>query len=220
MIRATRLAGILVLVAVSFAKAQTSLISAQWTPPGSVPTTSGSGTLLIGNTIGLTTAAIGNAGAVFNWDWSALPFANGLTLNNTTNSGIAIAVGGNSTATQTLTFSSAISSPYLWFNYIDQNTSFSFGSYDWTLLSANGAARSGNSVNVTASASNLADSGFLVRINQDFGPSSSLTFNYISTSLASTSGFTVATVPEPSALSLLAVGLGGLVLLRQGRKKD
>ena len=216
MIRATRLAGILVLVAVSFAKAQTSLISAQWTPPGSVPTTSGSGTLLIGNTIGLTTAAIGNAGAVFNWDWSALPFANGLTLNNTTNSGIAIAVGGNSTATQTLTFSSAISSPYLWFNYIDQNTSFSFGSYDWTLLSANGAARSGNSVNVTASASNLADSGFLVRINQDFGPSSSLTFNYISTSLASTSGFTVATVPEPSAFSLLAVGLG--VVLRRRRR--
>ena len=27
-------------------------------------------------------------------------------------------------------------------------------------------------------------------------------------------------VPEPSALSLLAVGLGGLVLFRQGRKKD
>ena len=27
-------------------------------------------------------------------------------------------------------------------------------------------------------------------------------------------------VPEPSALSLLAVGLGGLALLRQGRKKD
>ena len=217
MIRATRLAGILVLVAVSFAPAQTSLISVQWTPPGFVPTTSGSGTLLSGNTVGLTTAAIGNAGAVFNWDWSALPFANGLTLNNTTNSGIAIAVGGNSTATQTLTFSSAISSPYLWFNYIDQNTSFSFGSYDWTLLSANGAARSGNSVNVTASASNLADSGFLVRINQDFGPSSSLTFNYISTSLASTSGFTVATVPEPSAFSLLAVGLGGLALIRRRR---
>ena len=30
----------------------------------------------------------------------------------------------------------------------------------------------------------------------------------------------IQTVPEPSALSLLAVGLGGLVLLRQGRKKD
>jgi len=30
----------------------------------------------------------------------------------------------------------------------------------------------------------------------------------------------VITVPEPSALSLLAVGLGGLALLRQGRKKD
>ena len=220
MIRAIRLAGILVLVAASFAKAQTSLIAVEWTPPGSVPTTSGSGTLISGNTVGLTTAAIGNGGAVFNWDWSALPFASGFTLNTTTNSGIAIAVSGNSTATQTLTFSSAISSPYLWFNYIDQNTSFSFGSYDWTLLSANGAARSGNSVNVTASASNLADSGFLVRINQNFGPSTSLTFNYISTSLASTSGFTIATVPEPSGLSLLAVGLGGLALLRQSRKKD
>ena len=34
------------------------------------------------------------------------------------------------------------------------------------------------------------------------------------------SGFRVAMVPEPSALSLLAVGLGGLALLRQGRKKD
>ena len=33
-------------------------------------------------------------------------------------------------------------------------------------------------------------------------------------------GFRVAMVPEPSALSLLAVGLGGLALLRRGRKED
>ena len=215
MIRTIRLAGILVAVAASFAKAQTSLISAQWTPPGSVPTTSGNGTLLSGSTVGLTTAAIGNAGAIFNWDWSAAPFASGFSLSTTNNSGIAIGVGAGTTATQTLTFSSVINSPYLWFNFIDPSTSFNFGAYNWTFLSGNKASRSGSSVISTGS--NASDDGFLIRINQDFGPGTSLNFNYASTGVVSTSGFTISTVPEPSALSLLAVGLGGLAMIRRRR---
>jgi hypothetical protein len=122
MIRAIGLAGILVLVAASFVPAQTSLISVEWNSPSvTPPTTSGSGTWFSGNNVNLATAAVGNAGAVFNWDWTALPFASGYSLNITNNSGIAVAVGANTTAAQTLTFSSPISTPYLWFNYIDQN---------------------------------------------------------------------------------------------------
>jgi hypothetical protein len=193
---------------------QTLLTSVQWNPPAANPVVSGSGTWFTGNTVNLITSAVINAGAVFNWDWSAAPFRSGFSLSTTNNSGIAIGVGAGTTATQTLTFSSVINSPYLWFNFIDPSTSFNFGAYNWTFLSGNKASRSGSSVISTGL--NASDDGFLIRINQDFGPGTSLNFNYVSTGVASTSGFTISTVPEPSAFSLLAIGLG--VVLRRRRR--
>ena len=196
------------------------LESVQWNSPvGTPPVSSGSGTWLGGETVNLSTVAANNAGAVFNWDWSTMPFAAGYSLTATNNTGIAIGVAANSTATQTVTFSSAISAPYLFFNFIDPNTSFNFGSYNWTFIAGNKASRSGSSVISTGL--NEPDAGFLVLINESFGPGTPLTFDYTLSGLApsSSSGFTVATpvssaVPEPGTWAAAALLAGGAAFIR------
>ena len=204
------------------------LESVQWNPPvGTPPVSSGSGTWLGGETVNLSTTAANNAGTVFNWNWSTMPFAAGYSLTATNNTGVAIGVGANSTATQTVTFSSSINAPYLFFNFIDPNTSFNFGSYNWTFLAGNKASRSGNSVISTGL--NEPDAGFLVLINESFGPGTPLSFGYTlsGASPSSSAGFTVATpvstpVPEPGtwAAAALLVGAAGYVRWRKRRSSE
>jgi hypothetical protein len=196
----------------SFAQAQTSLISADWTASGANPT---SGTLVNLGSVSVTTSRVGNAGGVF-----SIPY------NYAWNSGYAFSVGESvglgagisSNAVQTFTFSQNISNPYLIFNWIDVGTSFNFGSNSFTFLGSANATSSGNLITVGAGSGNLESDGFLIRLNGAFGPSNPLTFTFQNTtSFVQTVGATVATVPEPSALSLLAVGLGGLALVRRRR---
>jgi hypothetical protein len=160
---------------------------------------------------------VGSAGDVF-----SIPY------NYAWNSGYAFSVGESvglgagisSNAVQTFTFSQNISNPYLIFNWIDVGTSFNFGSNSFTLLGSSNATSSGNLITVGAGSGNLdlESDGFLIRLNGAFGPSNPLTFTFQNTtSFVQTVGATVATVPEPSALSLLAIGLSGMALVRRRR---
>lgn len=59
-----------------------------------------------------------------------------------------------------------------------------------------------------------------VRVNGNYAGALKLSGMAAATTATEALSTSVSSIPEPSALSLLAVGLGGLVLLRQGRKKD
>jgi hypothetical protein len=196
----------------SFAQAQTSLISVDWTDSGANPT---SGTLASLGNVYVNTSRVGNAGGVFsipyNYAWnSGYVFSVGES--------VGLGAGISSNAVQTFTFSQNISNPHLIFNWIDVGTSFNFGSNSFTLLGSANATSSGNLITVGEGSGNLESDGFLIRINGAFGPSNPLTFTFQNTTSAvQTVGATLATVPEPSAFSLLAVGLSGLAILRRKR---
>jgi hypothetical protein len=198
---------------VSFAQAQTSLISVNWTASGSAPQANTSGTLAGLGTVSVNTSRVNNAGSVFagsNYSWSS-----GYTFS--VNEFVGLGVGGSSNDVQTFTFSQNISNPYLIFNWIDAGSSFDFGSNSYTLLGSANATSSGNLITAGAGAGTTESDGFLIRLNGTFGPTSALTFTFRNTAGPQTIGATVAAVPEPSSLSLLAVGLGALAMMRRRR---
>lgn len=211
------------LAASQLAASPTSLNSVNWEAQSqSIPTSLIGGslsTVQVSGTTGVTTQD--NGGSILQENWSAIPFLSGFSLSNT--SATVLAVAPNSTATQTLSFSSAVSDVHLIFNYIDSGTSFDFGGYEWMLLSGNLASLNGEPPTVSADlGATHFNHGFIISILGTFGPGDDLVFNYINpTNFTSTIGFTLATpVPEPSTYGLI---LGGLALagaaIRRRRNK-
>jgi hypothetical protein len=207
---------VLAVVAASFTvqstTASASLVKTlDWTQQGStIPTSSLSGVWSYGTVTGTTASAL-NAGAVFPAVWGSLPFSAGYTTS--TSEGVALGAVKLTIAPQTFSFSGPVSSLYLFFNYIDNNTAFDFGSYDWTLVGANHASRVGSRVDVNGSSDTIND-GFIININESFAPGSNLSFNFINNNNINHSvafnlgqGEAPSTVPEPSTYVLLSISL-------------
>lgn len=201
---------VLLLMAPGPLSAQTNLVSVDWVEQGTPPTSSlggvfRSGALTFGSVSG-TTDRVFNAGSVREVVWGARPFSAGYTTS--VNEGVALAASRNSARSQTFLFTEVVSTPHLFVNFLDVNTSFDFGAYNWTVLGANNASRSGSRMVVGSGATDTTNDGFLVRINQTFGPGTNLSFSYINdTSVEHSVRFTVASVPEPSTYAQVAVAV-------------
>lgn len=186
---------------VSPARSGIILESVDWTQQAAPPTAALGGSWSFGSVAGTTVATL-NSGQVFPVTWGARPFSSGYS--TTVNEGVSLGAINGSTGVQTFSFQNSVSSVYLFFSYLDDGTSFDFGSYSWTLVGANHAYRAGNSVVVSGSADSI-DDGFLVNINETFGPGNDLAFGFVN-GIVGPGGQTVAfnlaqgapaAVPEP-----------------------
>jgi len=202
------------------ARAGVVLTSVDWTQMAPEPTASIGGTWSFGSVIG-TTGAFANAGKVFPATWGNLPFSAGYS--TTINEGISLGVNANATQKQTFSFSGPISSVFLFFNYTDANTSFNFGTYNWYLVGANNAHRSGNTV-VIDSTSNSENDGFLINIVETFDSNRNLEFDFVNnTGAVQSVAFNLGqgpAVPEPSsfAIALAGVAFGGFSKWRRRKR--
>lgn len=206
------------------------LDSVTWTQQGATPGTQLGGTWSAGSVSG-TTAAMVNSGGVFEQYWGGLPFAYGYELS--TDSSTVLGSVYNTFQTQTILFSSVVSSPYLFFNYTDKYTGFDFGSYSWELIGATYASRSGSSVVMNSSANNDDVSGFMVRINETFGPGTPLVFDFgdedaLSPDGGNTVGFTIGKIPgdpnpvpeiDPAGMGSVAAFVTGALGLLERRRR-
>lgn len=104
----------------------------------------------------------------------------------------------------TLTFTQAVTNPYLFFTYLDPNTSLTF-SQAFTLLQSNNATLSGSTVSGNGGTNSVND-GFVVQM---LGTYTAINFTYNNTSgLAQSVAFTAGVdyTPAPAPLPLLGAG--------------
>jgi hypothetical protein len=151
------------------------------------------------NTTGSQSTA-GNSGAVFLNDKIEGPGTNDFTRTSITS----VSIGSDPSTNQpiTLSFTQPVNNPYLFFSWLDSNSSFTF-TRPIILAQANNASASG--LTVTLSGSNLQDDGFVVQLP---GTHSAINFTYNNTSASFNSvAFTVG-VPVPGPLPLMGVAIG------------
>lgn len=187
------------------------LDSVNWTTAGRPA----SGVFLGTNNITLSTAATGNAGQLFTFDWGGMPFAAGYSTTSTS----AVAIGYTTgPSTTTVSFSQPISSLALWFNFIDSGTTFNFTGLNWSFVAGQNAFQSGNTV--VSTGLNSPNDGFLINIDGSFGPSAPLSFSVEKTGGGDTAGFTLSgtapplVVPEPGTWAAAALLVGGAAFIR------
>lgn len=112
-------------------------------------------------------------------------------------------VGTNGNYSRTLTFSQAVTNPYLFFTFTDLGTSFTF-TQAFTLAQANNATRSGSTVTATGG-TNSANDGFVVQM---LGTYSTINFTYNNTSGFDQSvAFTAGANQVPGPLPLMGAGV-------------
>ena len=140
----------------------------------------------------------------------------GLT-NITPVGAIDLAFNGNATSQQVVTFSGAgLTNPYLLMNFTEAGDTFDFGANTLTLIAANNAQLSGNSV-TSNSVGNTAIDGFVVRF---LGTYTNLSFNVIRSGAADSVAFSVAVaVPEPSTYIFGTISVMGLALVQKRRSR-
>lgn len=168
----------------------------------------GTGTLL-GAGVTYTTQAIGNAGLTFGNNWSAIPATTGPNVGYGGNFLEAVALGtlgSNTQSAQTVNFTSVVTNPILFFNYLDANTTFDFLTNTVSLFNGVPAATlSSNVVTVGAGVVDGFSDAFAVQLSGSF---TTLTFNTNTTGGGGTVGFTVGEeVPEPASMMGLLLGL-------------
>jgi hypothetical protein len=176
--------------------AQDSVISAVQT--GSSPPCSASPATLsinVGSGVGE------NAGVVFLYD-----IIDGFATNNFTRTSVSSVGIGSPANTSTLfflNFSQPIQDPYLFFTYLDPNTSFTF-SQPFALAQANNANVAGQTVTENG-ATNSQNSGFVIGM---LGAYSTLSFSYNNNNatFATSVAFTAGGTPVPGPLPLLGAG--------------
>lgn len=115
-----------------------------------------------------------------------------------------IGVPNNGNFARTVTFSQAVSNPYLFFTYLDVNTSFTF-TQPFVLVQANKATVSGQTVSALNTVSNNQNDGFVVQMTGSF---STINFDYNNTSgAAQTVAFTTGINQVPGPLPLAGAGV-------------
>ncbi|MEB3255448.1 MAG: hypothetical protein VKJ05_03565 [Synechococcaceae cyanobacterium] len=155
-----------------------------------------------------TTVTVGsgaNAGVVNSSD--AITGTGTNSIPRTQPSSIDLGIPPTTTENLTLTFSQAVPNPTLFFSYLDPGTSFTF-TQAFTLVQANNASASGQTVTAFNSAGNTINDGFIVRMQ---GTYSTINFAYANTtgavqSVAFTAGGTY--VPGPLPLMGASVAFG------------
>ena len=191
------------------------IISTVWNAGGGG---AGSGTL-DGVNVSYTTSNTHGGGGTFTTDWLGLltsQFGMAVASVSSDTAGTLVSIG---TATpQTITFSSSVSNPIIFINWLSTGDSFDFGALNITLLGANKVSRSSNIVSADLNASgDSPNEGFALQFNGTFN---SLAFNYSGIGNPSV-GFTVATsVPEPSTYALLCISLGVVGFARKKMRKS
>lgn len=194
-------------------------VNTAWTNSGSV-SSSGSGVLntLVNGTVNVTigTVAVANAGQTSGQDWDQISFVSSAGLTNVAPVGeINLGFnGGGATSNQTVTFSTAVTNPFILINYTENGEVFNFGANQATPISLSGATFSGNSVTTNAGAVNDANSGFIVAF---YGSFTSLNFTITDSGAADSVAFSVA-VPEPSTYALCSIA-GGMIAFMARRKR-
>ena len=188
------------------ASAVVQLDSVNWTGTVSSRSSSISGSWIYGN-VGISTFSGANAGAVFSYNIADSGLTTGYQFS--VNEFVALGVRSNWTTTQTITFAQQVVNPFVFVNYVDWDTSFNFGSNNFTLLGSHNVTRNGQSIVVSSGVLDADTDGFLVRFNGTFGPSVALAFNTTSTRSSTQSFGLQVAVPEPSTYGL---ALGGLAL--------
>lgn len=190
------------------------IVSAIFTPPPSVPTGVGTGTLTLPGgsvvAIGYTTTSFLNSGAALNQPWGTTLGTNGI-VDLTPIPAAPLANGGvlgstGALQTTTITFGAAVVNPYLLINFADATSTMDFGTASFNIISKFHSAFAGDVVTF-AGATNAVDDGFAIQLVGTYGPTKSLSFIYGDTATnggGATVGFTVgvAAVPEPGQLAL------------------
>jgi PEP-CTERM motif len=208
------LSGLLTLVAPAHAQ----LFSTTWATDSTVD---GTGTGTLGAlTLTYTTLTGGTAGTSQSANWNILKATDGV--GATVSSAGILATTNAGAVTQTISFSNTILNPVLMISGADSTSTMDFSAMGssgvtFTLLDSQHASfNSGTKIMTFPAAINSTHDGFALKLNGTFGPSNPIQFAYSTTAALDSTAFTIAAIPEPSSLALLA--LGGLAL-RQRRKR-
>lgn len=201
------------------APANAQLSSTSWATDTTVD---GTGTGTLGPfTLTYTTLTGGSAGTSQSVNWNSLKATD--AVGATISSAGVLATTNAGAVTQTISFSSTIINPVLLISGGDSTSTMDFSAMGssgvtFTLLDSQNASFN-NSTKIMSFplASNNAHDGFALKLNGTFGPSNPIQFAYSTTAALDSTAFTIATIPEPSTLALLA--LGGLALRRRQKRR-
>lgn len=204
-------AGLAGLGAFTPARALTTVCTADWQAPSVSAGQTKTATILAGSTgcpssvtASITVGSGANAGTVNGGDAITGQLTSGLSSTSTSSVDLGVQATNPTNEPLTLTFSQSVSNPYLFFAYLDANTSFTFTDA-FELVSSNNALASGNTISGTGG-TNSKNDGFVVRM---LGAFTTINFAYNNTSgsVQSVAFTTGVAAPSPGPLPLLGAGV-------------